>query len=85
MEVKYGDVNKAPWSQTHLCFTCDGGHTADLLGPQCVYHRALADIWIANEADADLLLVRVQLFKKQIHSTYTVMNIPWGKKVVLLC
>ena len=48
----------------YLCFTCDGGHVADLLGAQCVYHRALANVWIANEPHTDLLLVGVQLFKE---------------------
>ena len=55
----------------YLCFTCDGGHVADLLGAQCVYHRALANVWIANEPHADLLLVSVQLFKeKNTHHTH---------------
>lgn len=70
MEIKYADVNKNPSSQTYLCFTCDGGHIANFLGAQRVYHRALANIWIANEPNADLFLVSVQLFKKRICTTY---------------
>lgn len=70
MEIKYVDFNKTPSSQTYLCFTCNGGHIANFLGAQCVYHRALANIWIANEPDADLFLVSVQLFKKRICTTY---------------
>ena len=69
----------------YLCFTCDGGHVADLLGAQCVYHRALANVWIASEPHADLLLVSVQLFKeKNTHHTHLVW-VSWDKQVVLLC
>ena len=37
------------------------GHLADFLGPQRVDDGALAHVWVTDEADADLLLVDVQL------------------------
>lgn len=65
MEINHVLVKKTPSGQTYLCFTCNGSYVANFLGAQCVYHRALANIWIANEPDADLFLVSVQLFEKE--------------------
>ena len=82
MEISQGKTDTL--SQRYLCFTCDGGHAANLLGAQRVDHRALANIWIANEPHADLFLVCVQLFKKNTHHTH-LSEYLWDKQVVLLC
>lgn len=72
-ETKTGR-RQPPLKQTYLCFACDGGHVTDFLGTQRVYHRALANIWIANEADTDLLLVCVQLLRERTHHGHAVRH-----------
>lgn len=69
----------------YLCFSCDGGHIANFLGAQRVDHRALANIWITDEPDADLFLVSVQLFKERTCTICVGMKIPSDTRVTLLC